>query len=114
MTEMDKTYGDEGGCSARAPYALQVLGDDMEPEFMDEAIIIVDPNVPLFNKAYVVIDYDGETTFRQFVVREEKHYLIALKDGSAVELSSEYNLRGVVTQQARSRKNGLKKARHYV
>ncbi len=114
MNELDKTYGDEGGCSARAPFVLQVLGNDMEPEFKHEAIIVIDPNVPLFNKAYVVIDYQGETTFRQFVVREEKHYLVALKDGTEIELTGSYTVRGIVTQQARSRKNGLKKARHYV
>ena len=104
-----------GGCSAKAPYALRVLGDSMEPEFRDGAVIIVDPNVPLFDGAYVVIDYAGETTFRQFVVRGEKHFLVALNDKyEDTELVEPYNVRGVVTQQARNRRHGLKRNKHYL
>ena len=87
----------------------------MEPEFRDGAIIIVDPSVPLHHGAYVVIDYQGETSFRQFVVREELHYLVALNpDYEELLITGEYNIRGIVTQQARNRKLGIKKAIHYL
>jgi len=106
---------DISACASNSPFALQVLGDSMEPEFKEGAIIIVDPSVPLHHKAYVVIDYKGETTFRQFVVRDEKHYLVALNDDYEDELiTEEYNIRGIVSQQARSRKLGIKKAIHYL
>ena len=106
---------DISACASNSPFALQVLGDSMEPEFREGAIIIVDPSVPLHNKAYVVIDYKGETTFRQFVVREDKHYLVALNDDYEDELiTEEYTIRGIVSQQARSRKLGIKKAIHYL
>lgn len=109
------TGAEISACASNAPYALQVLGNSMEPEFRDGAVIIVDPDVPLHHGAYVVIDYQGETTFRQFVVREDKHYIIALnKQYPEVLISEEYNIRGIVSQQARSRKLGIKKTIHYL
>ena len=107
--------GDISSCSSREPFALQVLGDSMEPEFRDGTVVVVDPNVPLHHGAYVIIDYKEETTFRQFIVREEAHYLVALNDNYEEELiTEEYNIRGIVTQQARSKKLGIKKAIHYL
>lgn len=104
-----------GGCSAKAPYALQVLGDSMAPEFCDGSVIIVDPNVPAFDGAYVVCDHNGETTMRQFVIRDGRHFLVALhEDYPEVEVNGTFELRGVVTQQARNRRAGIKRAKHYV
>ncbi len=109
------TGADVSACASNAPYALQVLGDSMEPEFKDGAVIIVDPSIPLHNKAYVVIDYQGETTLRQFVVRGEDHYIVAGNDKyPEVQLTEEYNIRGIVSQQARNRKLGINKAIHYL
>ena len=106
---------DISACASKAPFALQVLGDSMAPEFNDGAIIIVDPSVPLHHGAYVVIDYQGETTFRQFIVRDNRHFIIALNEQyPEVELTETYNIRGIVTQQARNRKLGLKRAKHYL
>ena len=102
------------GCSAKAPYALQVLGDSMEPEFRDGAVIIVDPNLPPFHGAYIVCDHNGETTFRRYVERDGRRFLVAVNEGYAdEELNESFSLRGVVTQQARNRRNGLKRAKHY-
>lgn len=114
MSEMGSN-SDISACASKAPFALQVLGDSMAPEFMDGAVIIVDPGIPLHHGAYVVIDYQGETTFRQFIVRDERHFIVALNDRyPEVELTETYNIRGIVTQQARNRKLGLKRARHYL
>jgi DNA polymerase V len=113
MSEFDPTS--EGGCSAKAPYALQVLGDSMEPEFADGAVIIIDPNVPEFDGAYVVCDHNGETTFRQLVIRSSGRYLVALNERYPAEIVNDtFSLRGVVTQQARNRRRGLKRAKHYL
>jgi len=107
--------GDISACAEKAPFALQVLGDSMEPEFKDGTVIIVDPAVPLHHEAYVVIDYKGEISLRQFIVRGEQHYLVALNDNyPEVLIEDEYNIRGIVSQQARSRKLGIKKAIHYL
>ncbi|NOY66549.1 MAG: S24 family peptidase [Gammaproteobacteria bacterium] len=114
--DMKEMMGEDfSACASNAPYALQVLGDSMEPEFKDGTVIIVDPAIPLHHTAYVIIDYKGETTLRQFIVREEKHYLIALNDNyPEILIEEEYTVRGIVSQQARSRKLGIKKAIHYL
>ena len=45
----------------------------------------------------------------------EKHYLVALNETyEEVLITEEYNIRGIVSQQARNRKLGIKKAIHYL
>ncbi len=106
---------DEGGCARRAPFALMVYGDHMEPEFKEGAVIIIDPDYPHTHGSYVVADYEGEVYFRRFEVRDEQAYLIAENPKHPeIKLVSNYRIRGVVTQQARNRKLGLPKAKHYV
>ena len=100
-----------GGCSAAEPYALRVIGDSMSPEFEDGHIIIVDPGVPVVHGAYVVIDYAGETTFRQFVIKDERKFLKALNQSfPAIEIEQEYTVRGVVVQRGGRRRRDIK---HY-
>lgn len=112
--ELKSAVEEGGGCTSKAPFALQVLGDSMEPEFLDGVVIIIDPNHPAAHGTYVVADYDGETTFRQFVIRDERKYLVALNEGYPdIEIISELQIRGVITQRARSRRHGFKKAKHY-
>lgn len=100
-----------GGCSAAEPYALRVLGDSMEPEFEEGHIIIVDPGMPASNGSFVVIDYDNDTTLRQFVTKGEQKILRALNDNYPdVVISGEYRVRGVVTQRSTGRRSSIK---HY-
>ncbi len=107
--------GDAGNCAARAPYALQATDDSMAPEFKNGAIIIVDPDYPHTHGAYIVIDYDNETWFRQFKLIEGEPYLVALNnDYPKTQMVKEFKIRGVVTQQAKHRKNGVKNAVHYI
>jgi phage repressor protein C with HTH and peptisase S24 domain len=70
-----------GGCAEKEPYALQVLGADMEPEFPDKCIIVIEPfNRPL-DGAYVVAEVEGEKWFRQFREDESgRQYLAACND----------------------------------
>ena len=112
--ELKSAVEEGGGCTSKAPFALQVLGDSMEPEFLDGVVVIIDPNHPAAHGTYVVADYDGETTFRQFIIRDEKKYLVALNEGyPAIEIINELQIRGVITQRSRSRRHGFKKAKHY-
>ena len=105
---------DEGGCSSRAPYALMVHGDYMQPEFLHGTIIIVDPDHPHSHGSYVVADYDDDVYFRKLEIREQQAYLVPLNDQHPeIKLVKEYQIRGVITQQARNRKLGVKKAKHY-
>lgn len=58
-------------CSLSAPYALQVLGNDMEPEFPDQCIIVIDPTDQCGDRAYVFVEVEGVRWFRQY--REDLH-----------------------------------------
>jgi SOS-response transcriptional repressor LexA len=99
------------GCAEAEPFALRVIGDSMAPEFQDGHIIIVDPAMPAQSGAYVVIDYQGETTFRQYVVESGRKYLRTLNGGATdVELVEAYQIRGVVVQRAGRRRSDRK---HY-
>ena len=45
----------ESACSTNSePYALQNIGDMMEPEFSENCIIIVDPGMPIHHQAYAI------------------------------------------------------------
>lgn len=95
------------GCTSDVtePFALQVLGDSMEPEFEDGAIIIVDQAAPCGDGAYAVVDYQDDTTFRQFVERDGRKFLQPLNaDYETVEITESYSVRGVVIQKYHKRK----------
>ncbi|MDT8404364.1 S24 family peptidase [Sulfuriflexus sp.] len=96
-----------GGCTSDVtePFALQALGDSMEPEFEDGAIIIVDQAAPCGNGSYVVLDYQGETHFRQYVEEDGKKYMRPLNTAyETVELAEPFSVRGVVIQKYFKRK----------
>ncbi len=98
-------------CADAEPYALRVIGDSMTPEFQEGHVIIVDPAQPPQHGAYVVIDYNGETTFRQFIVENGRKFLKAMNDAyPSVELIGNYTVRGVVVQRAGRRRRDRK---HY-
>ncbi|NEX19707.1 S24 family peptidase [Thiorhodococcus mannitoliphagus] len=54
------------GCSLHEPYALQVLGNEMEPEFPDRCIVIIEPTDQCPNHAFVFADVEGVRWFRQY------------------------------------------------
>lgn len=55
------------GCSMHEPYALQVLGDQMEPEFPDRCIVIVEPTDRRRNGTYCFVEVEGVRWFRKYV-----------------------------------------------
>ncbi len=98
-------------CAEAEPYALRVIGDSMAPEFLDGHILIVDPAMPPESGAYVIIDYEGETTFRQLIVEGSRKFLKPVNETyPSVELIGSYRVRGVVVQRAGRRR---KDRRHY-
>ena len=101
------------GCSAETtePYALRVVGDSMKPEFDDGHIIIIDPGVPISHEAFVVLDYGGEILFGQYRVDEGRQWLSYLNlDHAPVELTSSFQVKGVIIQRSTGRRKELK---HY-
>lgn len=97
--------GVEGSCSALEPYALRVLGDSMEPEFVDGCVIIVDPGHAAKDGSYVIVEYAGDLFFRQLVVDEERRFLKPLNPKyGGFELTPPYTIRGGVVQRVGRRR----------
>ena len=94
---------EESACSDKEPFALMVLGEDMMPEFVEGAVITVDPGHPLLSGTFVVADVDGEITFRQYFRKDDKEYLRGLQPKSEQLLPSEWELKGVVVQSYKKR-----------
>lgn len=57
-------------CSAAESFALMVLGDSMEPEFVEGDIIVIEPEGLATDGAYVMAWLEDEWIFRQ-LVRDE-------------------------------------------
>lgn len=100
-----------GGCSAREPFALRVLGDSMEPEFADGTVIVVDPHGVVRDGAFVFADYRGEYILRRLEMRGARLLLQPLNRGyPTLELDGLQAIKGVVVQRAGRRRRERK---HY-
>ncbi|HEY9052006.1 MAG TPA: S24 family peptidase [Gammaproteobacteria bacterium] len=96
-------------CSRAEPFALQVLGDSMIPEFQNGVVIVVDPEGVVRDGCYVVALHNDEYTFRQYRFYEDKHYLVPLNDLYPTEEIPGVNaIKGVVVQQAGRRRKDRK------
>lgn len=100
-----------GGCSSSEPYALQVLGDSMEPEFPDQCIVIIEPSEQRIPGSYVFAEVEDVRWFRQYVVDDDGvAWLVALNDlYPRIELTGlEWKVLGLITQR-----NIQRKVKHY-
>ena len=99
----------QSACSTNSePYALQNIGDMMSPEFSENCIIIVDPGMLIHNEAYVIIDFDNELYFRQYVIENNKQLLRCLNSSYAdIELNNDFAIRGCITQQKQRKQKSL-------
>jgi SOS-response transcriptional repressor LexA len=96
-------------CSKAEPFALQVLGDSMIPEFQSGVVIVVDPEGVVRDGCYVIAVHKDEYTFRQYRAHEGKHYLVPLNDlYPTEEIPGTSVIRGVVVQQAGKRRKDRK------
>ena len=92
------------------PYALQNIGDIMSPEFSENCIIIIDPSIAIHHNAYVIIEFEDDLYFRQYIEDEDQKLLRSLNSKYPdIELHSEFEVRGCVIQQ----KQRKQKALHY-
>ena len=96
-------------CSTNSePYALQNIGDMMSPEFSENCIIIVDPGMPIHNGAYVIIDFNDELFFRQYVIENDKQLLKCLNPlYEDIQLNNDFEVRGCITQQKQRKQKSL-------
>lgn len=99
------------GCSLHEPFALQVLGNEMEPEFPDRCIIIVEPTDRCDDGHYIVADVEGVRWFRQYL-RDKAgvERLVALNPVYPdIELTGlEWSVLGVIIQR-----NVRRQIKHY-
>ena len=78
------------------------------PEFSENCIIIIDPSMPIHNKAYVVIDYENDLYFRQYIEKENKKILRCLNSKyEDIELNYAFDLRGCIVQQKQRKEKSL-------
>ena len=99
----------KSNCSTNSePYALQNLGDMMMPEFSENCIIIIDPSMPIHNKAYVIIELNDELYFRQYFEENGRKFLRCLNSSyTEIELYNDFEVRGCIIQQKQRKKMSL-------
>jgi SOS-response transcriptional repressor LexA len=90
------------------PYALQNIGDMMSPEFSENCIIIVDPSIPIHPNAFVIVDFEDELYFRQYIEEGNKKILRCLNsEYEDIELSNTFEVRGCIVQQKQRKQKSL-------
>ena len=101
---------DEGSCSEAEPFALQVHGDSMEPEFMHGCIIVIDPAGVLKHECFVVAKNDDGLIFRQLIIEGDRYLLRPLNPVyDEEEIAGLHMVTGLVTQQPGRRRKDLRR-----
>jgi phage repressor protein C with HTH and peptisase S24 domain len=107
----DPTLEAGTGCSLQEPFALQVLGDSMEPEFPDKCVVIIEPTDRCRSGMYVFAEVEGVRWFRQYAKNADgREWLYALNEiYPEIELTGlEWKVLGVIIQR-----NIRRKIQHY-
>lgn len=91
-------------CEGSDPFALQVIGESMTPEFPDGCIIVAEPGGVIEDGRYVVAIHNGEPIFRQLVIVDQRRFLKPLNPAFPVlEMGTEDSIRAVVIQKVHKR-----------
>ena len=78
ITEEKERDSTLDSCASGEPFALMVLGDAMEPEFVEGDIILIEPEGLATHCSYVLAQVNDEWTFRQLLKDEVGWSLVAL------------------------------------
>ena len=99
----------ETNCAINSePFALQNLGNYMEPEFSENCIVIIDPGMAVHNRAYAVVRYENDMYFRQYIERGGDKFLIPLNtQHDEIQLNGEFEVVGCVIQQKQRKQKPL-------
>ena len=90
------------------PYALQNIGDMMSPEFSENCIIVVDPSMPIHHNAFVIVDFEDDLYFRQYIEEKGKKILRCINtDYEDIELNNIFEVRGCIVQQKQRKQKSL-------
>lgn len=105
-------------CSASEPFALQVIGDSMEPEFPDACIVLIEPADWCQHGMYIMALVEGVRWFRQYLKDDQGERLVALNDiYPPIELQGlEWQSEGIIMQRTLRRhqtSSGRREVKHY-
>ena len=64
-------------CMDKEPFVLRVIGGNMEPEFPDGSIIVVDPGQPVTDGDFVVTKLNDQVELRQLSINNGNWRLTA-------------------------------------
>ena len=112
MTEptLDSTP-EKGGCSQQEPYVLQVLGDQMEPEFPPGCIVVIAPTETCRGGSYVFAEVEGVRWFRRYDKDERGHERLTAENRNYPDIDLaglQWTLLGVIIQR-----NIRRQVKHY-
>lgn len=99
------------GCSLHEPYALQVLGNEMEPELPDRCIVIIEPTHRCRDGMYVFVEVEGVRWLRQYRVGPDGQARLAACNPLYPEIlltGLDWQVLGVVIQR-----NIRRRVKHY-
>jgi SOS-response transcriptional repressor LexA len=89
-------------CSSAEPFALMVLGDSMEPEFLEGEVILIEPEGLATDGSFVLAQLAGEWIFRQLVRQGSGWRLQALNPAyPAADIAGLDAVKGVIIQKSR-------------
>lgn len=89
-------------CSSAEPFALMVLGDSMEPEFVEGEVILIEPEGLATDGSFVLAQLNGEWIFRQLVRHGAGWRLQALNQAyPAADIAGLDAVKGVIIQKSR-------------
>ena len=89
-------------CAAAEPFALMVLGDSMEPEFVEGEVIVIEPEGLATDGSFVLAQLAGEWIFRQLLRRGEGWRLQALNPAyPAADIPDLAAVKGVIVQKSK-------------
>ncbi len=101
----------QSSCAECEPFALQVLGDDMAPEFPAGCIVIGEPNAVVSDGSYVIAHTNDEYIFRQLKIDQatQDWWLVALKPGlPKIKIPGPDAIRAKVVQSTEGRRSSRK------
>lgn len=105
-------------CSSSEPFALQVIGDSMEPEFPDQCIVVIEPSDWCQHGMFVMVLVEGVRWFRQYLKDDHGERLVALNDlYPPIALHGlDWKVEGIIMQRNLRRHqspSGRREVKHY-
>ena len=89
-------------CSSAEPFALMVLGNSMEPEFVEGEVILIEPEGLATDGSFVLAQLAGEWIFRQLARQGEGWKLQALNPAyPATDIPDLGSVKGVIIQKSK-------------